>query len=97
MKKEITKEDVQDYISLNFDSFFVDALAKYVKDVIFPNKDNSEEEIKDYRDEIKQLIWEGISHGTKEYLEEYDGEAVKIISREFLKEIGNKEISIKFN
>lgn len=92
---EITKEQVQEYIHKNFDTFFVSGLAQYVKDTMCVGA--NEEDMKELRSEIKQLIFESISNGVKEYLQEYDGEAVKIISKQFLEELAYKKISITFN
>lgn len=92
---EITKEQVQEYISKNFDTFFVEALAKYIKDVMFIDNP-SNEVIEDYREEFKQLIWDGIAHGTKSYLEDNEAESFKILSKEFLNYFSKKDISISF-
>ena len=89
---EITKEQMQEYIQKNFDTFFVEGLAKYVKDVMLA--DLSKESIEEYREELKHLIWEAISHGVKSYLEEYNGEAVKIIASELVDSFRYKRFSI---
>jgi len=70
-KRKITKQEVQEYIQENFDTFFVDALAKYILNAMSPDPEDrlSPEE---YREDLKQLIWEGIAHGVKEYLDEYE-------------------------
>lgn len=95
-KIKITIEQVKEYIEDNFSAFFVEALAKYVKDVICPNATTTQEEMQEYRNELKFLIRDGICDGVKEYLREYEGEAVEIIANQFLKQFSDKEISINF-
>lgn len=99
MKETITKEQVKEYINKNFGVFFVDALAKYVKDVIFPQPDNESDEehqtaLEEYREELKQLIWEAVSNGVLEYLRDGDGEAVSIICKELSAHFALREPSI---
>lgn len=94
---EITREQVREYINKNFDSFFVEALAKYVYDVICPPEGRDEESMQEYRTELKNLIFDAISAGVKEYLNECEDEAIKIISEKFFEKFSNREISIHFD
>jgi hypothetical protein len=92
---EITKEQVQEYIHKNFYSFFVEALAKYVRDIMC--KGATEEDMKDLKTELKDLIFDAISYGVKNYLNDHENEAIQIISDKFLERFSDKEITISFN
>ncbi len=97
-EEKITKQQVQDYISENFDSFFVDALAKYIRDVIFPEPKN-EEDVEEYREELKQLVWDGISNGFSKYLSSdyHEGgkELSSAIAQALLEDLFSRKVSIK--
>ncbi len=56
--------------------------------------DKNWNEKEEYNDDLKQLIWEAVAKGVKDYLKEYEEEAVKIIAKEFLEHFSNKDISI---
>jgi hypothetical protein len=92
---KISEEQIEKYIDDNWNQYFYKAFVQCVSESLFDKNDI--EAKKEYRNELKQSIWEAVAQGVRDYLEGYDGEAVKIISKEFLKEFSNKEISININ
>ena len=87
---KITQKQFEEYMDKNWDQHFYMALVEAIKENLFPNAEAS----KEYREELKQLIWEAVSHGVKSYLEDYNGEAVKIITKEFLEGFSERDISL---
>jgi len=96
---EITKEQVQEYIKKNYDSFFVSALSKCIKEIMFPNcnKENQKEYEEEYKEELKQLIYQSISYGVKEYLEDSDLDFIGTVFREIVKDLSYRKLSISFD
>ncbi len=88
--KKITKEQVREYIDENYNEFFVDALTKYVKEVIF-DESASLDDRSEYRKEVKDLIYDGVKHGTLEYLEKNGDSYMRTVAEELFKGILNKK------
>ena len=91
----LTSEQIEKYLNKNWNACFISAMAKSIRDIIC--RDCKEEDIEEYREELKQLLWEAVGQGVKDYLNEYDGEGVKIVAREFMEEFSQKSVSIKFD
>lgn len=89
----ITKEQFNDYMEENWNEHFHGALLQCVREQLFPEKDP--EKLKDYREELKQLIWEAVSDGVKTYLDAHDGETIDIIAKGFSERISEKTITVK--
>lgn len=85
---EITKEEVDKFIDENWNQCFYKALADHLKNTLLDNNEK-----KDYREEIKQLIWEGVSNGIKDFLSENYDCLIKQVAREMNNLI---EINIDF-
>ncbi len=68
MKKEIiTKEQFNQYLDENWNEHFFKALVQCVKDELFSEEDRVSKE--EYRNELKQMVWEACKEGIKEYLD----------------------------
>lgn len=74
------KEEVEAYINDNWNSHFFKALTEHLKETML-ERDKDQKE--DYRQEIKQLIWEGISDGVKCYLDENQKDLIDKIAEKF--------------
>ena len=65
----------------NWNAHFCEALVEHIRlSMNFEDKDHKE----DYRQELKQLIWEAVSHGTKDFLEEYYNDLIKVMAKELI-------------
>jgi hypothetical protein len=63
----ITQKQFDDHIQTHWNEHFFKALVEHIRISMKLNeKDNQEE----YRNELKQLIWEAVSDGVKNFLDE---------------------------
>lgn len=89
----ISKEQFEEYIKDNWSNHFFKALVEVIRQELF-YEDVIEK--RNYAEEVKGWIYEAITDGVKEYLNEYEGEAIKIIANEFLEKFSDRQISIHF-
>lgn len=92
---EITEEQIKKYINKNWNNCFVLGMAKFVRDAMFSKQ--TDEDMEDYRQELKDLIFEAISDGVKTYLEQHDAEAMGIIGSSLSNALENKKITVRFD
>jgi hypothetical protein len=88
----ITKEQFNEYLNENWNEHFYKALVECVKNELFCHK--NDEDKKDYRDELKQLIYSAVSDGVKDYLFSNEGEIVEIITKQFVKQFSYRQITL---
>ncbi len=87
----ITKEQFNEYLNENWNEHFHKALVECVKESLFPVIEA--ERLKEYRKELKQLIWEAVSDGVKTYLDAHDEETIDIIAKGFSERLAEKTIT----
>ena|SRR5882724_390836 len=91
-KSSITKEQFNQYMDDNWNQHFFKALVEAIKDELFPGTDK--ELLKDWREEIKYMIINGIASGMKEFFSDYEKEFIENCSEKFIDLLDKKKIYI---